>query len=153
MSTDTNKRSLFKIFGVKAPLRPPYFLEERANLCASCSGAPCVKACEQGVIKIQEGAPVLDFSANGCTFCTDCLEACELGVLDSSAGAAIKASITIQTAKCLSWNGVMCFSCKDPCAPDAIIFTNLFKPVVARSCTACGFCVSVCPAGAIKVGS
>jgi ferredoxin-type protein NapF len=64
----------------------------------------------------------------------------------------IKASISISETTCLSWHGVMCFSCKDPCLEDAIDFKAMFMPSIDQDkCTACGFCISRCPSDAINI--
>ena len=135
-------------------LRPPYNNNESLfhNECSKCD-AKCATACEEEIIKIyKDKTPYLDFSKNGCTYCDDCATACEFGVLEIKDKKMINAVISINQSTCLSWNGVMCFSCKDPCLEDAIEFKAMFMPTIDESkCTACGFCISRCPTSAIKV--
>ena len=135
-------------------LRPPYNSDESLfhNECKNCDGK-CATVCEEDIIKIAEDmTPYLSFEKSGCTFCDDCVSACEFGVLTLENKKNIDATISISVSSCLAWNDTMCFSCKDPCLENAIIFQGLFKPVIDESkCTACGFCISRCPTSAIKV--
>ncbi|WP_457600934.1 ferredoxin-type protein NapF [Hydrogenivirga sp.] len=136
-----------------AVLRPPYTDEgTEYGVCRECS-APCVKECETGVLVMdEEGYPSLSFSKTGCTYCEKCAEACPEGVISKEKTERIRAEVVINPNRCSAWNGVLCFSCKEPCLDNAIRFEGLYKPVVvAGRCTACGFCVSVCPTGAIEV--
>ena len=93
----------------------------------------------------------MDFSKSGCTYCDDCAEACEFDVLSLENKKQINATVTINKKECVSWEGVMCFSCKDPCLDNAIDFKAMFMPSINDNCTACGFCISRCPVQAIKV--
>ena len=135
-------------------LRPPYNNDESLfhNECQNCDGK-CATVCEEEIIKIaKDMTPYLSFEKSGCTFCDDCVSACEFGVLVLENKNNIKASINISVSSCLAWNDTMCFSCKDPCLDNAIIFQGLFKPVIDElKCTACGFCISRCPAFAIEI--
>ncbi len=134
-------------------IRPPYnndvslFHKE----CPTCD-AKCATVCEVEIIKIAKDAtPYLDFSQNGCTYCDDCVTACEFGVLTLENKKQINARVMISTEECVSWKGVMCFSCKDPCLDNAIDFQAMFMPSINNNCIACGFCISRCPVQAIKV--
>jgi len=135
-------------------LRPPYNSDTALfdRECQNCD-AKCANACEEGIIKIAEDqTPYLDFTKGGCTFCDACANVCEADVLSLESEARIDAIIDISPSLCLAWNGVMCFSCKEPCLENAIVFQGLFKPVIDMSkCTACGFCIGRCPASAIEV--
>ena len=108
--------------------------------------------CEEAIIKFGEDRiPYLDFSESGCSDCGECLKACERGVLGNP-DVFIKGSIRINAAKCVSWHQVMCFSCKEPCLENAIVFENMFRPEISSDvCTLCGYCIARCPAGAIEV--
>jgi len=133
--------------------RPPYAADETlfGSECPRCEGS-CGTACEEAIIRFTEAKiPYLDFSGGGCTYCGKCLEACVPGVL-GDADVPIRGSIRINVAKCVSWHGVMCFSCKEPCLENAIVFANMFRPEIsADACTLCGFCMSRCPGEAIEV--
>ena len=131
-------------------IRPPYSQGADFSLCKECDGK-CASVCEEGIIKIfKDGSPYIAFNGKGCNFCGDCAEACEYGVLDINKPARIEMTIEINTEKCIAWHNVMCFSCKEPCLENAIKFEGLFRPTIDSSlCNGCGYCVSVCPSGAI----
>jgi ferredoxin-type protein NapF len=134
-------------------VRPPYNDDETLfhNECDKCD-AKCATVCEEKIIKIATDAtPYLDFSNSGCAYCDKCAAACEFGVLTLEKKSFVGAKVTIDQSKCYSWQGVMCFSCKDPCLEDAIDFKAMFMPVINDKCTSCGFCVSRCPAQSIMV--
>jgi ferredoxin-type protein NapF len=146
-------------------IRPPYSNSESAfdTECQKCDGK-CATLCQEQIIIIAEDkTPRLDFSKTGCTYCEDCAKACEFDVLvlksTQSSEEALKCQenniqigIDINPSKCLSWNSTMCFSCKDPCLEDAIIFNGMFKPFIdEQKCTSCGFCISRCPTTAIDI--
>jgi len=135
-------------------IRPPYNNEEVLfhQQCHNCAGE-CANVCEMEIIQISEDkTPHLSFAKSGCTFCDACANACEFGVLSLENRNDIKANIFLSTSSCLAWNATMCFSCKDPCLDNAIVFEGLFKPVIDMSkCTACGFCISRCPISAIEI--
>jgi ferredoxin-type protein NapF len=135
-------------------LRPPYNNDETLfhKECHNCD-ARCAAVCEEEIIKIaQDKTPYLSFQMSGCTFCDACADACEFGVLSLENQDGIDALFNISVSRCISWDGTMCFSCKDPCLENAIVFQGLFKPVIDESkCTACGFCISRCPTSAIEI--
>lgn len=134
-------------------VRPPYYsdLSLFHNECNKCEGV-CATACEEDIIFIaSDKTPYLLFLKNGCTYCDKCAEACDFGVLTLEAKNRISATVTINKAKCLSWDHTMCFSCKDPCLDNAIDFKAMFMPTINDKCTACGFCISRCPTDAIEI--
>ncbi|WP_456393011.1 ferredoxin-type protein NapF [Persephonella sp.] len=134
-------------------IRPPYSDEESDfSKCAECGGS-CITACEERLLfRLQDGSPQLVFSDKGCTFCKKCAEACEFDVLSTQKPERIYALFKINISKCVSWQNVMCFSCKDPCIDNAIKFDGIFRPqIIPDVCTGCGFCIPVCPSGAIEV--
>ena len=135
-------------------VRPPYFNDIHAfdTECQKCDGK-CATLCQEQIIVINnDKTPTLNFSKSGCTYCDECATACEFGVLKSEYKKKIEADIRIDETTCLSWVGVMCFSCKDPCLEDAIDFKAMFMPSIdVNKCTACGFCISRCPTLAIDI--
>ena len=144
-----------KAIGSSLHIRPPYALDESffQSECPGCESKACAAACEESIIVIGGGGvPLLNFTKSGCTFCEACAEACEKGVLDQeSGGLHINARVVIETGACMAHNGSICFSCKEPCLEDAILFKGLFDPVIDPDlCTGCGFCVSRCPTNAIS---
>ena len=150
-----NRRELFKAFVPSSKRerflpRPPGSKNDFTS-CKECD-APCIRECETGVlVRDEEGAPYLLFERSGCSFCGVCAQVCPKGVI-SEGSSTIRAKIVINPNICSAWKGVLCFSCKEPCLDNAIRFEGLYKPVVvSERCTACGFCVSHCPTGAIEV--
>jgi len=135
-------------------IRPPYYNNIAAfdTECQNCNGK-CATLCQEQIIIIGEDkTPRLSFSKSGCTYCDECAVACEPNVLQIEDKKLIDAQILINESKCLSWQGVMCFSCKDPCLDDAIDFKAMFMPSINQEkCTSCGFCISRCPSDAIDI--
>jgi len=138
----------------KIVIRPPYFGDESAFdiECQNCDGV-CATSCQEHIIHIGEDkTPYLDFSKSGCTYCDDCATVCEPNVLTLENKKQIAIDVVINKATCMSWEGVMCFSCKDPCLEDAIEFKAMFMPTIDQEkCTSCGFCISRCPSYAIDL--
>jgi len=137
-------------------VRPPYAGSESLfqKVCVTCDSKTCVASCDEKIIFIAEdGTPALNFTSSGCTFCEDCVEACEPNVLDlahSHNTQKLNATFSISTQGCVAHNGVICFSCKEPCIDDAILFNGMFNPVIDMDkCTGCGFCMGRCPTQAI----
>ncbi len=134
-------------------IRPPYSDEESDfSKCAQCDGA-CILSCDEKILfRLKDGSPYVSFGGKGCTFCRKCAENCELGVLSLNKPEKIKAEFYIDTERCFAWKGTMCFSCKEPCLDNAIVFKGLFNPEVKIDlCSGCGFCISSCPSNAIQV--
>ncbi len=134
-------------------IRPPYTTPETDfSPCLECNGV-CVQECEEKILfRLEDGSPYISFNGKGCTFCEKCVSVCEKGVLSLENPKRIYANFTIETKKCFAWNGTMCFACKEPCLDNAIKFEGLFRPVIQEDlCSGCGFCIPVCPTGAISV--
>jgi ferredoxin-type protein NapF len=134
-------------------LRPPYYKDENAfgTECQNCEGQ-CASLCQEQIIVISDDkTPVLQFDMRGCTYCDECAIGCPSDILLVENKRLIAAEILINQKKCLSWHGVMCFSCKDPCLENAIDFKAMFMPEINDKCTQCGFCIGRCPADAIEI--
>ncbi len=131
----------------------PYFDHSKADICKQCDSNACVKSCQEGIIKRKFNEPPrLDFSVRGCTFCGDCAISCDKGVFNTSNPQKIYAFIEIDASSCMAWHNTICKSCFDPCLERAIDFLGLFYPSInPQKCTACGFCIGVCPANAIII--
>jgi len=128
---------------------PPYFKDKTDfEKCKSCDDKRCKDICEERIIFIVDGKPVLDFSKSGCTFCDECALACG-DVLKVEHKRRLPA-LEIDMIECLAWHSTICSSCKDVCLDEAIEFLGLFKPQINDRCTGCGFCVGVCPTNALK---
>ena len=141
---------------VSLVIRPPYGLDDLLfqTGCITCESKACVSACEEEIIMIDENqTPTLDFSQKGCTFCDACAVACDKGVLSvehAHTSEKINANFMISLDTCVAHHEVICFSCKEPCIDDAILFNGMFNPVIDMNlCTACGYCVGRCPTEAI----
>lgn len=142
-------------------LRPPYASSESLfeSVCVNCETKACVASCDEQIIILQEdGTPTLSFLKSGCTFCEECAVSCsatqnEVNVLsleNTQNAEILNANFKISTTACVAHNGVICFSCKEPCIDDAILFNGMFNPIIDMDlCTACGFCLSRCPTIAI----
>jgi len=137
-------------------VRPPYGFDESVfhRECVTCLNKSCVASCDEQIIFIQEdGTPALSFVKSGCTFCEECANACEPNVLSlehTHNAEQLNATFRISTEGCVAHNGVICFSCKEPCIDDAILFNGMFNPVIDMDkCTGCGFCLGRCPTLAI----
>ncbi len=136
-------------------LRPPYThdLTLFDKECIECESKACATACDENIIVIEaKGTPILNFRKSGCTFCQDCANACERDVLKlADDNKKIYATFLINKQSCLAHNGSVCFSCKEPCIDDAILFKGMFEPIIdLEKCTSCGFCLSRCPTNAIE---
>lgn len=138
-------------------VRPPYGLSESLfqSECIRCESKACVTSCDENIILIRaDGTPMLNFSKSGCTFCEDCAIACKPNVLSLEnlhTSEQLNATFRISTEGCVAHNGVICFSCKEPCIDDAILFNGMFNPVIDMDkCTGCGFCMGRCPTQAIS---
>ena len=136
-------------------LRPPYAVDISLfdKECIKCESKACAKACDENIIVIEaNGTPILNFSKSGCTFCQDCANACEAEVLKvKEDNQKIYATFIINKQNCLAHNGSICFSCKEPCLDNAILFKGMFEPIIdLQKCTSCGFCLSRCPTKAIE---
>lgn len=131
----------------------PGFIPENSQNCLECTTSACKNVCEEGIVVREGTASVyLDFSRRGCTFCGECSAACESDCFVAEPVKSINAEVRIGILSCLAWNKTICRSCADVCNDRAIEFTGLFNPEINPSkCTACGFCVGVCPAYTITV--
>lgn len=145
-----------KLFATQsmAAIPPPYVSAGATfHECKSCD-AMCVNVCEEKIIATnQDGVPYLDFSANGCSDCHKCLEACTPNVLNDPQRF-IQAKAHISAMSCMSHHDTICFSCKEPCLENAIVFEGMFRPIIIPDkCTGCGYCVALCPSAAITMSA
>lgn len=139
-----------------APFYPmlPGFIEEKGESCLACTTSSCKNVCEEEiVVRENNGVPYLDFSRRGCTFCGECISACESDCFVVEPVERLNIHVEIGILSCLAWNKTICRSCADVCNDRAIQFTGLFNPEIdSLACTACGFCIGVCPAYTISIG-
>ncbi len=150
------RRPLTKGEEVLEIVRPPYGLSQSIfqSECIRCEDKACVASCDEQIIVVKDGTPKVDFSKSGCAFCEDCAKVCSLNVLDlthTNTDDKLNAIFKISLDNCVAHHGVICFSCKEPCIDNAILFNGLFNPIIDdNKCTACGFCLSRCPTEAIS---
>ncbi|PHS34511.1 MAG: nitrate reductase [Sulfurovum sp.] len=137
-------------------VRPPYGFNESLfqSECVMCESKACVTSCDEEIIVIQDdGTPMINFAKGGCTFCEECANACEANILsleNKQTSQKLNATFRISLEGCVAHHGVICFSCKEPCVDDAILFNGMFNPVIdMEKCTGCGFCLNRCPTQAI----
>ncbi len=144
--------------GKEAPLRPPWAIAESlfTEICTGCG--ECISHCPTHIIKqARANFPVVNFSFGECLFCEQCVDVCQPRALlknRSDTVWAIKASINENS--CITYHGVECRSCYDPCEARAIQMPpqagGISTPILnANNCTGCGACFSVCPAQAITM--
>jgi ferredoxin-type protein NapF len=146
--------------GKQIPLRPPWAIDESLflEICTSCG--KCISQCPTNIIKpARANFPVVDFKSGECLFCEECVNACEPRALlktTQNTPWTIKASINEDV--CISYQGVECRSCYDPCEANAIKMPprlgGFSTPTVdAINCTGCGACFSICPVQAITMNT
>jgi ferredoxin-type protein NapF len=152
---DKSKRNFFRrvISPFKSFLFPPYYEKKEDFInCLECNEKSCVNACPEKIIQIIDNIPTLNFAFNGCTFCDECAKACGKVLKLENKREKINGDFLINYKKCLAWNNTICYSCQDICEENAINYKGMFNPVIdIEKCTACGFCISVCPADSIEI--
>jgi ferredoxin-type protein NapF len=146
-------RPLFR--GLSKPqIYPPYYNQKSDfEKCLECENKPCIEACSENILFIENNKPSINFAKRGCTFCDECAIVCELDVLTiDNKKEKLNCELIINPKKCMAWNQTVCFSCQDVCLERAIDFYGMFNPIInEEKCTSCGFCVGVCPSDAIEV--
>jgi len=143
-------------WGSKKPVRPPWSKSEEILLknCDRCGD--CIKSCENKIIvKGSGGYPEINFSIDGCSFCQDCAQICEQDVFDLSLEYPWGLYLDISQS-CIALNRVVCRSCAEQCDNNAISIKlavgGISIPEIdKKACTACGYCISVCPSNSIKL--
>lgn len=129
-----------------------------AHICSSCD-AYCVQACDQSVIKRHpdnhdlHGIPYLDFSENGCTFCSQCSTHCpEVEEIELESNHDL--GKVVISSSCYLKNSIICMSCIKSC-PKSLIHLNHYRQldINIKNCDGCGSCVSSCPAQALSVST
>jgi ferredoxin-type protein NapF len=153
------RRNLFRADprGMRAPIRPPWSLDEAAFVAACTRCAACVDHCPESIlVRDLHGYPEASFEREGCTWCGECVRRCEPGALRVRAGVPPWRHKARISDACLAVQGVTCRSCGDACEPRAIRFTPVVggraRPAIDDSaCTGCGACIGTCPVDAIGV--
>lgn len=122
------------------------------QLCNGCGD--CVSHCENSILILRGGYPVVDFSRGPCSFCGACARSCSRKALHYDRGRHPWNLLFFITPDCLMQNSVVCSTCREQCDRGAIVLprtiNNSQKPVViADKCNGCGACFRSCPVGAI----
>ena len=143
-------------------IRPPFALNELDFLLACTRCDKCIEACPHDVIfslSANLGAdvtatPALDLLNKGCHMCEDwpCVDVCEDNALvrdpnsqDDEPSLPLLATVTIDTAVCLPYNGPECGACRPACpVPGAMLWHREKPEIVAADCTGCGLCREAC---------
>ncbi|MBL0372942.1 ferredoxin-type protein NapF [Rhizobium sp. KVB221] len=151
-SVETRRSLLFGLGRARpsGPL-PPGATRESIGLCSGCG--ECAAGCPQRIIRMDNGAPTVDFSLGECNFCGECGARCPEAVFVTAHAMRFDHVARIED-HCLALNSVDCQSCRDVCPEMAIRFVPArgkpFQPTLdAARCSGCGACLSVCPVQAI----
>ena len=144
--------------GKETPLRPPWAIDESlfVEICTSCGD--CIPQCPTHIIKKgRANYPVIDFTSGECLFCEECVNACKpRALLKTTHHTPWSVKATINQEVCISYKGVECRSCYDPCETRAVTMRHrpgsVSIPVISDNvCCGCGACFSVCPVSAITM--
>ena len=144
--------------GKETPLRPPWAIAESlfTEICTNCG--ECISHCPTHIIKpARANFPVIDFSSGECLFCEQCVDVCQpQALLKNRQKAPWTVKASINKTSCITYQGVECRSCYDPCDVRAIVMPprlgGISIPVLnSNNCTGCGACFSVCPVQAITM--
>lgn len=159
MSTQLSRMQFLRgdFRGKDRPIRPPWALAETlfTEICTGCGD--CITQCPEGIIKAgRAGYPVVEFSTGECTFCEACVETCDANALLKNSNEPWQIKASIETDKCIAYQGVECRSCYDPCEPRAVSMHprpgGISIPrVETENCSGCGACIAVCPVAAINM--
>ena len=137
------------IYAAKMPGSSPYACKY------GCLGfGSCVKACDQGAIRIVNKKAVVDEDL--CVACGKCLKACPHNLIELIPA---NARYRVQCSSCSRGKAVKdaciagcigCGLCAKNCPSEAIIFENNIAKIDYSKCTRCGLCVAKCPTKIIK---
>jgi ferredoxin-type protein NapG len=151
-------------------IRPPYAKSELEFLlsCTRCNA--CIDACPHQVIfplsssaSIEvKNTPALDLLNSGCHLCTEwpCVTACDTGALAlldelqqkiknnqerETSDLPRLAKASIDTQKCLPYNGPECGACASLCVVEGALTWESYRPIINMDlCTGCALCREVC---------
>lgn len=141
---------------------PPWFNADLAepDACLDCDA--CLKACPTSILEMGEDNLVqVNFHKGECEFCGECANVCPRNLFQATtleqrhetAPWQINAEIR---NNCLSQLGIVCETCRDMCAYDAIQVSPRIglPPIISIDtdlCSGCGACFAPCPNQAIAI--
>ncbi len=156
-SVNLSRRSLLRgrVPTSPLPIRPPGALAESefTDKCTTCD--ECVTACPENIIvRGSGGYPEINFRQGECTFCMRCVDVCADGALSESVQPVWQLELKVLDS-CLAKRQVICQTCADVCASEAIRFTPRLGSVATpqinhESCTGCGACIAACPENSLR---
>ncbi|MGQ0287302.1 ferredoxin-type protein NapF [Pasteurellaceae bacterium 22721_9_1] len=132
---------------LRTAIRPPFAAEENLFLTACDGCGDCVKACDLGLIQIEQNKAILDLSYASCTLCGDCAKSCTRYALHPSFKADTEQR-PVFTSNCVQHSQQVCTDCQQACPQQAISPTLL---VNSELCNGCGECRLACFASAIQL--
>jgi MauM/NapG family ferredoxin protein len=139
--------------------RPPGAAPEMAFLASCTRCGDCIDVCPvHAIVKAPAGAglaagtPVIEPTLQACVVCADmpCAAACETGalVVPDDGWAHVKMGwLTLDTERCITFQGVPCGVCARACpvGERALAMDASGHPVLkAEGCVGCGVCVTAC---------
>ena len=141
---------------------PPWFNANlaEADACLDCDA--CLKACPTSILEMGEHNLVqVNFHKGECEFCGQCADACPRNLFHATTLEQRNQTVPWQISaeiqdNCLSQLGIVCETCRDMCAYDAIQVTpRIGQPpaisVTTDLCSGCGACLAPCPNQAIAI--
>ena len=160
MNTQVNRMQFIRadFTGKEVSIRPPWALMESLfiDTCTTCGD--CITQCPSHIIKkSRANFPVIDFSYGECLFCEQCVNACKSkALIKSNTNKPWLLTASIKQDICITYQGVECRSCFDPCETNAIQMTPKqggisIPEIMLDNCTGCGACYSICPVNAITI--
>jgi len=157
MNQSINRRQFLRgdLLGHKAPIRPPWSMNEEHFIkhCTECSD--CIAVCPESIlVNNGDGYPYVDFQQGECTFCEACADSCQSGALDKH----LKPWGLVLNVNndCLAKNSIVCSVCAEQCEARAIIFKPVLGNVPQMNinrdlCNGCGACIKNCPTASISL--
>ncbi|MCK3658396.1 ferredoxin-type protein NapF [Pasteurellaceae bacterium Pebbles2] len=137
----------FSVKSVRSVPRPPFAAKEELFLTACTGCGDCVKACELGLIQLENQKAILDLSYASCTLCGKCAEHCSTNALHLAFNADTELRPQFNS-NCLYHRQQPCTDCQQAC-PQQAISANL--SVDNERCNGCGECQLACFMSAIQL--
>lgn len=129
--------------------RPPFAAKESLfmDICNGCGD--CSNACPYGLIRLENGKPVLEIDFSACDFCAKCAQVCPTHALHIAFPADTELR-PVFGSNCLSKKGQSCTECQQKCPQNAISIQQN-NPSISQYCNGCGECKISCFVNAIML--